>query len=161
MWLFGDNEMAASNLRKEATSRNIEPSRIVFAKRIPNEEHLARYRLADLFLDTFPYNAHTTASDALWVGTPILTLEGATFASRVAASILHSIQLPELITCSIEDYESLAVQLALDPARLAAIKANLERNKSTAPLFDTQLFTEQIESAYQTVYDQYYAGLIS
>ena len=161
MWLFGDNEMAASNLRKEAESRDIAPSRIVFAKRIPNEEHLARYRLADLFLDTFPYNAHTTASDALWVGTPILTLEGATFASRVAASILHSIQLPELITRSIEDYESLAIQLALDPARLAAIKANLERNKSTAPLFDTQLFTEQIESAYQTVYDQYYAGLIS
>jgi len=160
MWLFGDNEMAASNLRKEAQSRDIAPSRIVFAKRIPNEEHLARYRLADLFLDTFPYNAHTTASDALWVGTPILTLEGATFASRVAASILHSIELPELITRSIEDYESLAVQLALDPARLAAIKANLERNKSTAPLFDTQLFTEQIESAYQTVYKRLHNGLL-
>ena len=125
LWLLGDNEGAERNLRKEAQRRGIDPSRLVFAGRLPPAEHLARHRLADLFLDTLPYNAHTTASDALWAGLPVLTCKGEAFAGRVAASLLHAVGIPELITSNLEDYQTLALKLARDPALLAEIKARL------------------------------------
>src|SRR5471030_3111665 len=114
LWLLEDSAAAAANLRREAASRGVGPDRLVFAGRMPLPEHLARHRCADLFLDTLPYNAHTTASDALWAGLPVLTSLGGTFAGRVAASLLHAIALPELITASLPDYEQLAVLLATD-----------------------------------------------
>ena len=114
LWLLEDNAAAASNLRKEAAARRIEPDRLVFAKRVPLGEHLARHRLADLFLDTFPFNAHTTASDALWTGLPVLTCLGETFAGRVAASLLNAIGLPELISTTLEAYEHMAIDFAVD-----------------------------------------------
>jgi predicted O-linked N-acetylglucosamine transferase (SPINDLY family) len=159
LWLFEDNPTVVVNLRKEASSRNIDSHRIVFAKRMPHEEHLARYRLADLFLDTLPYNAHTTASDALWIGLPVLTCQGETFAGRVASSLLTNIGLPELITRSLQEYESLAIELATNPDKLAQIKTKLAENRLTTPLFDTPLFTKHIEAAYQTAYDRYQSGL--
>src|SRR5674476_988124 len=112
LWLLEDNPTAASNLRKEAVARGVNPERLIFAKRLPLAEHLARHRLADLFLDTLPYNAHTIASDALWAGLPILTCLGAAFAGRVAASLLQAIGIPELITSNLEKYQALALKLA-------------------------------------------------
>ena len=159
LWLFEDNPQAASNLRKEAVKRGIESERLIFARRIPPHEHLARHRSADLFLDTFPCNAHTTASDALWAGLPVLTLSGESFASRVAASLLHAMQLPELITSSQEEYEALAISLAINPEKLGQIRHKLEQNRLTAPLFDTRLFTRNIEEAYRTMYERYQADL--
>ena len=147
LWLFEDNPSAADNLRKEAQRRGMNPQRLVFAKRMPLPEHLARHRAADLFIDTLPCNAHTTASDALWSGLPVLTCTGEAFASRVAASLLTAIDLPELITSTQEDYEALAVELATDPERLTAIRQKLERNRLTTPLFDTRLFSRNIEQA--------------
>jgi predicted O-linked N-acetylglucosamine transferase (SPINDLY family) len=122
-------------------------------------DHLARHRLADLFLDTLPYNAHTTASDALWAGLPVLTCIGETFAGRVAASLLNAIRLPELITTTLEDYERLAIDLATHPEQLAIIKSKLAENRLTTPLFDTKLFTKHIESAYTAMCERYQAGL--
>ena len=122
-------------------------------------EHLARHSLADLFLDTLPYNAHTTASDALWAGLPVLTRIGESFASRVAGSLLHAIGLPELVTESEEDYEALAVELGTNPVKLKAIKAKLEKNRLTTPLFDTPLFAKHIEAAYTKMYERYQADL--
>jgi predicted O-linked N-acetylglucosamine transferase (SPINDLY family) len=149
LWLLRDNDIAAGNLRNEARQRGIDPARLVFAERVSPAEHLARHRLADLFLDTLPYNAHTTASDALWAGLPVLTQMGRTFAGRVAASLLHAIDLPELITHSREDYEALALELAGDRERLRDIKSRLEANRLTTPLFDTALFARDIEAAYE------------
>jgi len=126
---------------------------------MPHEKHLARYRFADLFLDTLPYNAHTTASDALWIGLPVLTCQGETFAGRVASSLLTNIGLPELVTRTPEEYESLAIELASNPDKLAQIKIKLAKNRSTTPLFDTPLFAKHIEAAYQTAYDRYQSGL--
>jgi predicted O-linked N-acetylglucosamine transferase (SPINDLY family) len=123
LWLLEDNATAAGNLRREAAARGVNGERLIFANRQPLAEHLARHRLADLFLDTLPYNAHTTASDALWVGLPTLTCLGETFAGRVAASLLRAVGLPERITTSLEDYEALAVRLARDPSLLASIKS--------------------------------------
>jgi predicted O-linked N-acetylglucosamine transferase (SPINDLY family) len=120
---------------------------------------LARHRLADLFLDTLPYSAHTTASDALWAGLPVLTKIGETFAGRVAASLLNAIGLPELIAQTADEYESLAVDLARNPDKLAAVRNRLERNRLTTPLFDTELFARHIEAAYRAMYDRYQAGL--
>ena len=148
LWLSGDNESAERNLRKEAQARGINPARLVFAGRLPLEDHLARHRLADLFLDTLPYNAHTTASDALWVGLPLLTREGTAFAGRVAASLLNAIGLPELVTHGIEDYEALALRLARDPALLEGYRNRLATNRLTHPLFDTDRFRRHIEAAY-------------
>ena len=158
LWLLEDNEIAAANLRKEAAARGINPTRLVFAKRLPLSEHLARHRCADLFLDTLPYNAHTTASDALWAGLPVLTSLGGTFAGRVAASLLHAIAVPELITASLPDYEQLAVALASNPAKLAGIKQKLADNRLTTPLFDTARFTRHIEAAFSAIYAQFRAG---
>ncbi|MDP3011048.1 MAG: tetratricopeptide repeat protein [Methylococcales bacterium] len=159
LWLLEDNNAVISNLRHEATVRGVNAERIVFAKRLPMPEYLARHRVADLFLDTQPYNAGATASGALWSGLPVLTCLGSTFAGRMAASLLNAIGLPELITANLADYETLAVQLATHPEQLAAIKQTLADNRLTQPLFDTQLFTHHIESAYQAMFAHYQADL--
>jgi predicted O-linked N-acetylglucosamine transferase (SPINDLY family) len=155
LWLFQDNPWAVENLKKEAEKQGITADRLVFAERLPLPEHLARHRQADLFLDTFPYNAHTTSSDALWTGLPVLTLMGSSFASRVAASLLNAIGLPELITNTQEEYEALAIELAMNSKKLETIKLKLANNRLTAPLFDTPLFTKNLESAYIKMYELY------
>ena len=133
--------------------------RIVFASKLPElSDYLARQHHADLFLDTLPYNAHTTASDALWAGLPLVTCLGEAFAGRVAASLLKAIGLPELITTSLEDYEALALQLARDPALLGGIKDKLLRNRDTHPLFDTARFTRHLEAAYTAMWQRYQRG---
>ena len=159
IWLLEDNKIAAENLRKEAEKRGVESERLIFAKRMLLDEHLARQKMADLFLDTFPYNAHTTCSDALWAGLPVLTLIGKSFASRVAASLLNAIELPELVTQSEQEYEAKAIELAMNPEKIKEIKANLERNILTAALFDTKLFTKLIEGIYEEMYEKYQADL--
>ena len=159
LWLFEDNALAAANLRHQEAARGIAPQRLIFAPRVMPPEHLARIQLADLFLDTLPYNAHTTASDAFWMVLPLVTCPGKTFPARVAASLLHAIGLPELVTHSLEEYEALASALARDPARLAAIRAKLLRNRDTEPMFDTARFTRDLESAYTTMWKRQQAGL--
>jgi predicted O-linked N-acetylglucosamine transferase (SPINDLY family) len=159
LWLFEDSNAASSKLRTEAATRGIDPTRLVFAQRLPPSEHLARHRMADLFLDTMPYNAHTTASDALWAGLPLLTQIGETFAGRVAASLLTAIGLPELITTTRMQYIDLAVELATNSEKLAAVKSKLASHRLTTSLFNTQLFTRHIEAAYETIYERYQAGL--
>jgi len=160
LWLSEHNGKAASNLRKEALARGVNPERLIFAKRLPLlGEHLARHCSADLFLDTLPYNAHTTASDALWAGLPVLTCLGKTFAGRVAASLLNAIHLPELITTTPEAYEVLVIELATNADRLAEVKQKLAKNRLTTPLFDTTLFTKHIEAAYTAMYERYHADL--
>jgi predicted O-linked N-acetylglucosamine transferase (SPINDLY family) len=159
LWLLQDNSWALKNLKKEAEKQGVAPDRLVFAERLPLPEHLARHRQADLFLDTFPCNAHTTTSDALWVGLPVLTLMGESFGSRVAASLLNAVGLPELITSTQEEYEALAIELALNPLKLADAKLKLANNRLTAPLFDTPLFAKSLEAAYIKMYEQYQADL--
>jgi protein O-GlcNAc transferase len=159
LWLLVENQTAIANLRRGATSRGIHPARLVFANRMELSEHLARHRLADLFLDTLPYNAHTTASDALWAGLPVLTQIGNAFAGRVAASLLNAIDMPELITYSREEYEALAIELALNGEKLKAIKEKLARNRLTTRLFDTSLYAKHLEAAYEAMYQRYKAGL--
>jgi protein O-GlcNAc transferase len=160
LWLSENNTIAADNLKKEAIIAGVDPGRLVFAKRLPSaEDHLARYRLADIFLDTLPYNAHTTASDALWAGLPVLTQMGNTFAGRVAASLLSAIDLPELITHSRDEYEALAIELAHNREKLQAIREKLQRNRLTTPLFDTALYTKHLEAAYKAMYQRYQTGL--
>ncbi len=159
LFLYADNDSAAVNLKKEAESRGVEGERLIFGKRLSRPEYLARYRVADLFLDTLPYNAGTTASDALWAGLPVLTCMGESFASRVAASLLNAIRLPELITSTQEEYEALAIELATNPEKLGQICSKLEQNRFTTPLFDTQLFTHHIEEAYREMYERYQADL--
>jgi predicted O-linked N-acetylglucosamine transferase (SPINDLY family) len=160
LWLQNDDQTVPKNLSKAFESAGISVARMIFASKIPSlSDHLDRYRLADLFLDTFPYGAHTTASDALWAGLPVLTRSGQSFASRVAGSLLHSVGLPELITHTMEEYESLAIELAKNPEKIASLKARLAENRATCPLFNTALFTQHIESAYQVAYDRYHDGL--
>jgi len=159
LWLLEDNVRAALNLREEAAARAINPNRLVFAKRIPVADHLARHGVADLFLDTLPYTAHTTASDALWAGLPVLTQIGGTFPGRVSASLLDAIGLAELITSTPQAYEDLAIELALSFEKLASIKQKLADNRLTTPLFDTRLFTRHIEAAYTAMYERYRAHL--
>jgi protein O-GlcNAc transferase len=147
-------------LWREAKARGVAAERLVFAPRVPRkEDHLARLRLAGLFLDTLPHNAHATASDALWAGLPVVTCRGNTFPGRVAASLLYAIGLPELVTASLAEYEKLARMLAQDPERLAAVKAKLMRNRDTKPLFDTARFTRDLESAYTAMWQRQQAGL--
>jgi protein O-GlcNAc transferase len=159
LWLLAENPTAMENLRKEARNREIDPARLVFANRMELSEHLARHRLADLFVDTLPYNAHTTASDALWAGLPVLTQVGTAFAGRVAASLLTAVDLPELVTHSPDEYEALAIELALNKARLESLREKLSRNRLTAPLFDTPLYARHLEAAYEAMYQRYQAGL--
>ncbi len=153
LWLLESNEAATRNLRREAERRGVDAGRIVFAPRVRPDEHLARHRLADLFLDTLPYNAHTTASDALWAGLPLLTCTGGTFAGRVAASLLGAAGMPELVTSTYAEYETLALKLATTPALLAEVKAKLAGNRAACKLFDTALFTRHIEQAYAMMWE--------
>jgi predicted O-linked N-acetylglucosamine transferase (SPINDLY family) len=159
LFLYADSALAAANLRVEALKRGVDSLRLIFGARIPVCEYLARYRAADLFLDTLPYNAGTTASDALWAGLPVLTCMGETFAGRMAASLLRAINLPELITSSAAEYEDLAVALATDPQRMAQLKDKLARHRLTTPLFDAQLHTRSLEAAYAQMHSRYLAGL--
>jgi protein O-GlcNAc transferase len=160
LWLSSTNPIAEANLRREAEQSGVSAERLVFAPRVADmSEHLARQRQADLFLDTLPYNAHTTANEALWVGLPVLTQIGNAFHGRVAASLLRAVGLDELITSSTEAYEALATELANNPARLSAFRQRLESNRLVAPLFDTKRFTRHIEAAYAAMYERHQAGL--
>jgi predicted O-linked N-acetylglucosamine transferase (SPINDLY family) len=159
LWLLEDNPTAAKNLRKEAAARGIDPSRMIFAGRMGLSEHLARHRCADLFLDTSPCNAHTTASDALWAGLPVLTYQGDTFAGRVASSLLCNLDLPELVTKTSDAYIRLAAEIAENPENLAVLKRKLTKNRMTSPLFDTASFTAHLERAYEMMIARRRTGL--
>lgn len=158
LWLFEANATARDNLCYEAASAGIDPDRLIFAPRMDLADHLARHAHADLFLDTLPYNAHTTASDALWAGVPVLTCRGESFAARVAASLLTAVGLPALITTTLADYEALALALARDPARLAGMKAHLKEERTRAPLFDAGAFTRGLEAAFRRMHALRQAG---
>jgi protein O-GlcNAc transferase len=159
LWFFGWVPEAAINLERECVARGIEPRRLVMAPFWPLPRHLARLRLADLFLDTWPYNAHTTCSDALWAGLPVLTCVGPTFPSRVGASLLSNAGLPELITRSPAEYEALGLALAREPGRLDGLRKRLALQRNQAPLFDTPRLCRHIELAYQTMAARAAAGL--
>jgi protein O-GlcNAc transferase len=159
LWLIDGNSEATENLKKEAKIRNIDVCRLIFAKRMKLEDHLARHKNADLFLDTLPYNAHTTASDSLWAGLPVLTCLGKAFPGRVAASLLRSLDLPELITYSENEYISKAEELALNPEKLTLIKNKLDTNKFSRPLFNTELFCRNLESVFKIIFEKYSLGL--
>ena len=159
LWLSSAKPIAADNLRREAEARGIDGARLVFAPFVAETgQHLARLSLADLFLDTLPYNAHAGGSDALWAGVPIVTCKGTTFAGRVGASLLGAIGLPELIAESLDSYETLALKLAREPEMLASIKARLARNRATEPLFDTSRFTRNLEAAYLAMWERHQSG---
>jgi len=145
LWLLESDRHASANLRAEARRAGVDPARIVFAPRVPLASHLARHAVADLFLDTLPYNAHTTANDALFAGLPLLTCPGETFASRVSGSHLHAIGLPELVASSLAAYESLAIELAFDGSRLGTLRKRLAEHRDTQPLFDTPAYTRALE----------------
>ncbi|MES2099765.1 MAG: tetratricopeptide repeat protein [Pseudomonadota bacterium] len=159
LMLYSEAPEAQDNLRREAAARGVEASRIVFGGPLGNEQHLARLRLADLFLDSWPYNAHTTGSDALWAGLPVLTCTGPTFPSRVGASLLHAVGLPELVTESFEAYETLAYRLATEPGLLAGLRERLATNLRTAPLYDTPRYTRHLEAAYRQMVQRARDGL--
>ncbi len=158
LWLLRA-EHAEGNLRREGMARGIAPQRLVFAADLPQAEHLGRLQLADLVLDTSPYNAHTTASDALWAGVPVVTCAGQTFASRVAGSLLHAVGLPELVTHSLADYAALAMALATDQPRLQALRAKLARQRTGAPLFDVAGYTLGLEALYEQMWQRHRDGL--
>ena len=158
LWLLERSSSASGNLRREAERRGVSPERVIFAPHTRLEDHLARQRLADLFLDTLPCNAHTTASEALWVGLPVLTCLGSTFVGRVAASLLTAIGLPEQIVYSMRDYEDRALALARDLALLASVKSKLAQNRATHPLFDTARFTRDIEALYVAMWQRSQKG---
>lgn len=159
LWLSIGNATAIRNLRTQAEMRGVAPERLIFSEHMQLSDHFARHRQADLFLDTFYYNAHTTASNALWAGLPVLTCLGNAFAGRVAASLLTAVGLPELIANSHEEYESLALELATCPEELASIRRKLAETRTTKPLFDTPLYTRHLEAAYQVMYERFRAGL--
>lgn len=159
LWLLGGEPYTIHNLRREVAARGVASERIVFAPFVPNDDHIARHRLADLFLDTLPCNAHATASDALWGGLPILTCLGNTFGGRVGASLLRAVGLPEMVTESLSEYEALAIMLTQNPERLAAIKAKLAVNRDREPLFDTAGLTRALETAFEAIWRQQQAGL--
>jgi predicted O-linked N-acetylglucosamine transferase (SPINDLY family) len=158
LYLYAEDDQVKSNLEKEAEIRGVNPTRLIFGGPIERADYLARYQIADLFLDTTPYNAGTTASDALWAGLPVLTLIGDSFPSRVAASILSAIGLHELVTTTQEGYELLAIELATNPIKLNRIKDLLAQNRNSAPLFDAPQFTRSIEKAYRLAYSNYHSG---
>ena len=158
LWILEDNGAAAENLRREARARGVDPARLVFAPRIGAAEYRARCSLADLCLDTLPYNGHGTTSDMLWAGLPVLTCAGSTFAGRVAGSLLHAVGLPELVTASLEEYQALALKLARGDRLLGELRARLRRNRASASLFDTDRFRRHIESAYRTMWETWQRG---
>jgi predicted O-linked N-acetylglucosamine transferase (SPINDLY family) len=154
LWLSGTNDEATANLRRQATARGVDPARLIFAPKLKRlEDHFARHRLANLFLDTLPYNAHTTASDALWAGLCVLTCRGTSFSGRVATSLLYAARLPELATRDLVEYEAAALRLASDASLLRGFRHRLEQNLASCPLFDTDRFRRNIESAYTTMWE--------
>lgn len=155
LWLYEKLDLASKNLKNEAKIAGVDPKRLIFAKNMPKEEHLARLKLIDIALDTFTYNGHTTTSDCLWVGVPVITLKGKHFASRVSASLLTAMGMPKLITNSTSEYEKLAIDLALQPQKLTTIRHSLNKKRLTEPLFDTQRFTHDIENLYKKIYNSY------
>ena len=159
LWLIKSNKWSEANLRREAIKRGVDPNRLVFAEKLPVDEHLGRLKLADLFLDTFNFNAHTSASDALWAGVPVVTKIGKGFAARVAGSLLTAVELPELITTSEEEYEALALSFATDPDKLSRLKKKLAENRTSTPLFDTVSYIKNLEKAYMESYQRYADGL--
>jgi len=158
LWLLCDRALAETNLRREATARGIDPSRLIFARRLSLEDHLARHRLADLFVDTLPYNAHATAADSLWAGLPVVTCCGQTFPGRVAASLLRAIGMPDLITNDLKSYESLALRIASEPALLQELRERLARNRLSQPLFNTNRYRQNIETAYLQMWECWQRG---
>jgi protein O-GlcNAc transferase len=158
LWLLADNPRAEANLRREAAARGVAPGRLIFAPRLPVAEHLARHALADLCLDTLPVNAHTTASDALWAGLPLVTCAGKSFVARVAGSLLHAVGLAALVTDSLESYERCALALAQQPAALATIRRQLEGARDAAPLFDSDRTRRQLEAAFLGMQDIHRRG---
>ncbi|MDA9896227.1 tetratricopeptide repeat protein [Amylibacter sp.] len=158
LWLLKSNKWAEHNMKREVEARGVSADRVVFAERVENSEHLARHRLADLFLDTFNYNAHTTASDALWAGLPLVTKLGKGFATRVAGSLLNAVGLPELITHNENDYEALILELATNPKKLNKIKKKLEVNRLSKPLFNTEQYTKHLENGYLQAYQRHFKG---
>jgi predicted O-linked N-acetylglucosamine transferase (SPINDLY family) len=158
LWLLESNSQCSENLRREAVARGVAGERLIFAPLASQDEHMARLQLADLCIDTLPYNAHTTGSDALWAGVPLVTCRGQSFAGRVAASLLNAVGLPELVTDSMDAYEKLIVALAGDPARLQSLRRKLADNRPSAPLFDTDQYRRHIESAYATMWEMSQRG---
>ena len=158
LWLFKSNDLAERNLKIEAQSRGVGGDRLIFAEKMPKDQHLARCRLADLALDTRIYGGHTTTSDLLWAGVPVVTMLGTHFASRVPASLLNAVGFPELITHNLEEYESLALRLSQNPGELAALRTKLTQNRKTEPLFDTPRFVRNLESAYHKIWARFLTG---
>jgi predicted O-linked N-acetylglucosamine transferase (SPINDLY family) len=159
LWLKDNDPIATGNLRREAERRGVAADRLIFAPSVPDvAAHWARQQRADLFLDTLHYNAHTTASDALWAGVPVLTCIGSTFAGRVAASLVHAAGLSELVTGSLADYEALALELVRDSALLNSVRAKLAGNRTSFPFFDTARFTRHIEAAYTAMWQRQRRG---
>jgi predicted O-linked N-acetylglucosamine transferase (SPINDLY family) len=158
LWLLDWNAWATQNLQHEARKCGIDATRLIFAPKLPLDAHLGRLAAADLFLDTLPYNAHTMASDALWVGVPIVTCAGNTFASRVAGSLLTAVDMPELIVTSLPEYEALALRLARSPRELSLLRDRLRRQRASAMLFDTPRFARSLEKAYQSMWLNYRQG---
>jgi protein O-GlcNAc transferase len=160
LWLRGDEGATMTRLRREAEARGIAPERLVFAPRVGSmAEHLARYRQADLFLDTWPYGAHKTASDALWAGVPVLTCMGGSFASRVGASVLRAVGLPELVATDEPSYQELAIAIARDAQRLAELRRRLREQRVASELFDTRRYTAHLEAAFERLYERHRADL--
>jgi predicted O-linked N-acetylglucosamine transferase (SPINDLY family) len=158
LWLIEDNADAARNLRAQANLAGVAPERLVFAPRLPLDQHLARHRHADLFLDTLPCNAHTTASDALWAGLPVLTRTGQAFAGRVASSLLYALGLDELVCTDLPGYEAMALRLATNADELAALRHKLASVRDSAPLFDSDRFRRHLESAYLAMWQRHVDG---
>lgn len=157
--LYAESDAVSSNLCKEIELRGVDSSRLIFAGRVSREDYLARYRMADLFLDTSPYNAGTTASDALWTGLPVLTFIGKSFSARMGASLLNAIGLPELVASSQDEYEAIAVELGRNREKYLTVKDKLAANRLTTPLFNTEEFTKSLEAVYMKAYGRYQLGL--
>ena len=156
LWLLESNKWVKNNLLEEVKARGVSADRLVFSQKLPHKKYLAQFRQADLYLDTFIYNAGATASNALWAGLPVLTKLGKGYTSRMAGSLLASTGLPELITSTAAEYEELALDLATNPQRLAEIKQKLADNRLSTPLFDTELFTRHLEDGYLQAYQRYF-----
>src|SRR5262249_10915074 len=160
LWVLGPSTRAVNNLVREARARGVGSEQLVFADHIPYAEHLSRIPHADLFLDTLPFNGGTTASDFLWMGVPVLTCAGRSFAARMAASLLHAVNLRELVTASLDDYERVARDFARNRERLAELRSRLAINRTRAPLFDTRRHCRKLEAAYGEIWSRYERGAV-
>ena len=159
LWLLESNPLATANLKRAPETQGVAADRLIFAPTLPNPDHLARFAMADLFLDTLPYNAHTVASDALWGGCPVVTCAGQTFASRVAGSLLRAVGLPELVTTSLAEYEALALTLARNPDQCRGVREKLQERRLNSALFDSARFTRHLEKAYEAMWSLQNMGL--